>query len=53
VEALGKDAGEGGFADAQGAFNDDEAGRLGVRCGVRARLAAEESLPGIVSCGPW
>jgi hypothetical protein len=29
VEALGEDAGEGGFADAQGAFNDDEAGRLG------------------------
>jgi len=29
VEALGKDAGEGGFANAQRAFNDDEAGRLG------------------------
>jgi len=27
-------------------------GGWGVRCGVRARLAAEESLPGIVSCGP-
>ena len=29
VEAFGEDAGEGGFADAQRAFNDDEAGRLG------------------------
>jgi len=28
VEAFGKDAGESGFADAQGAFNDHEAGRL-------------------------
>ena len=30
VEALGEDAGEGAFADAQRAFNDDEAGRLGA-----------------------
>jgi hypothetical protein len=29
VEAFGKDAGEGGFADAERAFNNDEAGRLG------------------------
>ena len=29
VEALGEDAGESGFADAQRAFNDDKAGRLG------------------------
>ena len=28
VEAFGKDAGERGFADAQGAFNDDEARSL-------------------------
>src|SRR5712692_7000215 len=28
VEAFGEDAGESGFADAQRAFNDDEAGRL-------------------------
>jgi len=27
-------------------------GGWGLRCGVRARLAAEESLPGIVSCEP-
>src|SRR5216683_1475595 len=30
VEAFGKDAGESSFADAQRAFNDDEAGRLGT-----------------------
>ncbi len=29
VETFGEDAGEGGFADAKRAFNDDEAGRLG------------------------
>jgi len=29
VKAFGEDAGEGGFADAERAFNDDEAGRLG------------------------
>jgi len=29
VEPFGEDAGEGGFADAERAFNDDEAGRLG------------------------
>src|SRR6266436_5812114 len=29
VEAFGEDAGEGGFADAERAFNNDEAGRLG------------------------
>src|SRR6266478_1939802 len=28
VEALGEDSGEGGFADAQRAFNDDETGKL-------------------------
>ncbi len=29
MEAFGKDAGEGGFADAERAFNNNEAGRLG------------------------
>ncbi|HEY6926382.1 MAG TPA: hypothetical protein VI653_23055, partial [Steroidobacteraceae bacterium] len=28
VEALGENAGQGAFADTQGAFDDDEAGRL-------------------------
>ena len=30
VEAFGEDAGEGGFADAKRAFNDDKTGRLGT-----------------------
>ena len=30
VQALGEDFGEGGFADAERAFDDDEAGRLGT-----------------------
>ncbi len=30
VETFGEDAGKGGLADAQGAFNDDKAGRLGA-----------------------
>jgi len=53
VEAFGKNAARVGFADAQRAFNDDEAGRLGSAAADASAFAAEESLPGIVSCGPW
>jgi len=49
MQALGEDAGKSGFADAQGPSITMKRGSCGLRCGTRARLAAEESLPGIVS----
>jgi hypothetical protein len=40
VETLGEDAGESAFAHAQGAFNDDETGRLGAALRDASALGA-------------
>jgi len=41
VEAFGKDAGKGRFADPQRAFDGNETGSLRPRLGMSARLAEE------------
>lgn len=38
VEALGENFGESGLADAEGAFDDDETGRLRAALGLRSAL---------------
>ena len=46
VQPFGEDAGEGGFANAQRAFNDDEAGRLGTALGNASAFGAGRVVTG-------
>jgi len=46
MQALGEDAGEGGFADAQRAFNNDEAGRLWTTLGMASALGGGRVVAG-------
>ena len=46
MQALGEDAGESGFADAQRAFNNDEAGRLWTTLGMASALGGGRVVAG-------